>query len=95
MTAKLEGREVVGVLGEIPVLVIEGKKPALRNNGDNTYSGQNAVSVDGLAAALEEQTPEHWRGLKIRCGHVRVRYTGGGEWLAWAGSNDGLLFGLS
>ena len=90
------GTEVVGVLGRIPIIEVEGAKPVLSNNGDNTYSGQEPGPVDTLGEALYSQTPEHWRDVsKTRCGHVRLEYTEGGSFLAWAGSNDGVVFGFS
>lgn len=93
---RIVGVEIVGVMGEVPVIEVPGKKPELRNQGDNSYSGQASAIVAGLGDMLYRQTPEAWRDrIPERCGHVRLRYTEGGEFLAWAGSRDGVFFGFS
>ena len=84
MNATLNGTCNAGALGTIPVIRVAGRKPKLKNNGYNCYSGQPDLHVPGLAQALPEQP-----GRPIRQGHVKLVYSQGEEMLTWVSTVRG------
>ncbi len=80
MTLTIVDWKTVDALGSIPHLLSDECKPAFRNTGDNTFSGQIGEFLPELVEMLKEMNDGH------AYGHCYVQYADGHRIVLWARS---------
>ncbi len=80
MTLTIVDWKTEGALGSIPHLLSDECKPAFRNTGDNTFSGQPGAFLPELVEMLEEISDGH------AYGHCLIEYADGSTVILWASS---------
>lgn len=88
LNGTLAGTVNKGALGDVPLVLVPGKMPRIRNNGWNCFHGIAPVTVPGLFDALPVDS-ELCPDSKGRAGHLYLRFADGQEFGTFASLWDG------